>query len=547
MRGVRPARRWWFLVGLVAVLALSACGGGGQEAAPPPPAGSTGAASTGGGAAPPPPAETGAAAGQPQLGGDLVIARVADSTSMDKTTVFDNESIWVFQQIMESLYAVSPDGKTVIPWLAESYDLSADQLVWTFHLRQGVKFSNGQEMTSADVKFSLEEASAVKGGWEWINTAIKTIETPDPATVVITTKFKWAPLLADLALFSNAIIPNNYAGDTKDEFYTHPMGTGPFVWDHWTKGQDLKLVKNPDYWQAGKPYLDSITWTVVGDDNTRILQLKGGQIQINEFPPFSAIDSLKATPGVVMTLFPSTRTDYLVMNHNKKPLDDVHVRRAIALAVDREAIIKATLFGYGQPANSFMPPQVPYYDPNSPGLQFDLDAAKKEMAASSVPDGFKLEFLAGSGDVVSESVAEILQQSLKPLGIDVTIKKLDTTTQFAETQKLNYEMTNTYWTMDIADPDELVSFSADPAAGAHSFFTDWKNPKAIKETHEAEKTFDTAKRQALYSDIQKIAAEDSFMLFLYYSPYRYAYSDKVQGFHVTPMANYHAEDIWLKQ
>ena len=547
MRGVRPAKRWWLLVGLVAVLALSACGGDEEEAAPPPPAAETAAADTGGAAAEPAPAPEPAPAEGPQPGGDVVIARVADSTSMDKTSVFDNESIWVFQQVMESLFAVTPDGKDVQPWLAESYELSDDQLTYTIRLRQGVLFHNGQEMTSADVKFSIDEASAVTGGWEWINAAIKSIETPDDYTVVITTKYPWAPLLADLALFNNGIIPNGYAGQTKEEFYEAPIGTGPFVWDHWTKGQDLKLVKNGSYWQEGKPYLDSVTWTVVGDDNTRILQLKGGQIHVNEFPPFSSIDDLTNTPGVVMTLFPSTRTDYLLFNHNKKPLDDVHVRRAISLALDRQAMVDSILFGHGEVAKSFMPPQVPYYDPNSPGLQFDLDAAKAEMAQSSVPDGFELEYLAEAGDVTYEAIAAIVQDSLKPLGIEVTIKKLDPTTQFQEVQKLNYDISHSYWTMDIADPDELVTFAIDPDSGAHSFFTDYRNEEAIKATKAAQATFDPAERQALYSEVQRIAAEDAFMVFLYHSPYRYAYSDKVQGFVVYPTGNYHMEDVWLQQ
>jgi peptide/nickel transport system substrate-binding protein len=554
MNGRWPRVRWLVLLGVVAALALAACGGDEEAAAPaePAPAEPAPAEPPAEPAEPPAePAETGEPAapaeGEPQPGGDVIIARVADSTSMDKTTVFDNESIWVFQQVMESLFAVTPDGKDVEPWLAEGFELSDDQLTYTIALRQGVLFHNGQEMTSADVKFSIDEASSVTGGWEWINAAIESIETPDPYTVVVKTKYPWSPMIADLALFNNAIIPADYAGETKEQFYEHPIGTGPFVWDHWTKGSDLKLVRNDNYWQEGKPYLDSVTWTVVGDDNTRILQLKGGQIQINEFPPFSSIADLQATEGVVMELFPSTRTDYLLFNHNVEPLNDVHVRRAISMAIDRQAMVDSILFGNGEPANSFMPPQVPYYDPESPGLQFDLEAAQAEMAQSSVPDGFDLEYLLASGDVVDESIAAILQQSLEPLGINVTIKKLDPTTQFAEVQKLNYSMAHSYWTMDIADPDELVTFAIDPDAGSHAFFTDYRNEEAIAATKAAQSTFEPAEREALYSEIQTIAAEDAFMVFLYYSPYRYAFSDTVNGFVVYPTGNYHMEDVWLSQ
>jgi peptide/nickel transport system substrate-binding protein len=209
-------------------------------------------------------------------GGNLVIVRPGDSVSMDNTMVFSNASIWVFQQMLESLYEVTPDGKDVKPLLAQSHSLSKDKLTWTFKLRQGVTFSNGSPMTSADVKFSLDKARSTKGGWEFLDVAIKSVTTPDPSTVVITTKYPWAPLLADLANFSNAILPKDYAGKSKDEFYKAPVGTGPFVWDHWNKGSEIKLVKNAKYWDAGKPSLDSVTWKVVPDDNSRNVQIQGG-------------------------------------------------------------------------------------------------------------------------------------------------------------------------------------------------------------------------------------------------------------------------------
>jgi peptide/nickel transport system substrate-binding protein len=487
------------------------------------------------------------AAGKPQHGGSVVIDRVADSQSMDKTTVFDNESIWVFEQIMEPLYTVSKDGKNVEPWLATSYTLSPDKKTYTFKLRPGVKFSNGQPMTSADVKFSIDAARVEDQGWGFLDIAIKDIEAPDPETVVIHTKYPWSPFLADIALFANGIIPKDYGGETKKEFYTHPIGTGPFMWDHWDKGNELVLKKNPNYWQKGKPYLDSVTWRTVGDDNTRELQLEGGQAQVDEFPPFQTVTKLQSTPGVKMTLFPSTRTDYMMMNERYAPLADVHVRRAISLAIDRKAIIKSVLFTHGEPANSFMPPQVPFYDANSPGLQFNMDQAKQEMAQSKYPNGFTVEMLLGKGTADEHSIGQIIQQELQQLGIKVTFKQVDPSTEFSDEQEFKYQLGFSYWTMDIADPDELVTFAVDPGSGAKSFYTDYSNADVIKWTHQAEHTFSVAERQDLYSKIQAQAANDAFMAFLFYSPYRYAYTDKLNGFFVYPTGNYHMEDVWLSK
>jgi peptide/nickel transport system substrate-binding protein len=485
--------------------------------------------------------------GTPVHGGNLVIARTADSQSMNNTTVFDNESIWVFEQIMQPLYTVTPDGKSVMPWLATGYTISPNKLSYTFTLRKGVKFSTGKPMTSADVKFSLDQSRAASKGWGYIDSAIKSVAAPTPSTVVVNLKYPWAPLLADLSLFSNAIIPANYGGQSETQFYTHPVGTGPFKWDYWKKGQALKLIRNPFFWQPGKPYLNSVTWTYVADDNTRQLQVKGGQAQVDEFPAWSTVSTLKSTPGVTMNLFPSTRTDYLPLNEQRKPFNDVHVRRAISLAINRKALVQAVLFGNGRPANSLFPPQVPYYQKATPGLQYNLAAAKKEMAASTVPHGFSTTMLIQSGNTDQQTIAQIVQSELKPLGINITIQQLDPNTANTDFQSLHYDMTLAYWTMDIPDPDELVTFSVDPNAGSKSFFTAYNNPTVVKDAKLAESTYATSARQALYNKIQDQVASDAFMSFLYYSPYAYATTSKVHGFFVTPLGNYHLENAWLSK
>ncbi len=481
----------------------------------------------------------------PKRGGSITIARIEDSQSFDKTNVFQNESIWIAEQIMEPLYTAGPDGKTLKPWLATSYTESKDGKTYTFTLRKGVKFSNGQPMTSADVKFTIDDARVQSKGWGYLDAAIKSVSTAGPDKVVFHLKFKWAPFVADIALFANGVIPNHFAGQTRKAFYTHPIGTGPFMWDSRVIGQSVTLKRNPFYWQKGKPYLDSVKWTFVTDENTRELQLRGGQIQVDEFPPFNSITKLKKTPGVTMNLFPSTRTDYLDMNEQYPPLADVHVRRAISYAINRQAIVKSILFGYGQPANSFLPPQVPFYSKKSPGLQYNLGAAKAELAKSKFPKGFKVTLLVGAGAQVESAMGQVIQQTLKELGITVTFKQEDTSTEFNDISARKYQLGFSYWTMDIADPDELVTFAIDPAGGAHSFYTDYNNPTVVKLSHQAQRETNPAKRAVLYAKLQTLAANDAFLGFLYYSPFRYATSSKLHGFYVYPLGNYHLEDAWL--
>ena len=488
-----------------------------------------------------------ATSGGPVHGGNLVFNNPQDAQSMDESTVFDNNSIWILEQIMQPLYTVTPNGKGVMPWLATGYTVSPDQLSYTFTLRKGVKFSTGKLVTSADVKFSLEQTMAAGAGWGYIDAAIKSIDDPAPGTVVLHLKYKWAPLLADLSLFANGIVPANYGGKTAAQFYQAPIGTGPFKWDYWHKGQALKLLKNPYYWQPGKPYLNSVTWTDVPSDNTRQLQIKGGQAQIDQFPSWSTVAPLKSTPGVSLTLFPSTETTYLTFNEQVKPFQDVHVRQAISLALNRSSIISAVLFGNGKPANSLFPPQVPYYDPTTPGLQYNLAAAKQQMAQSSVPHGFTTTVLLPSGNSDYATIATIAQSGLKPLGINVNIQTLDPNTANGDFQSLKYDMFVSLWTMDIPDPDELATFALNPTSGAKSFFTTYDNPTVVQDVKKAEIEQQPAARQALYNTIQTDAANGAFMAFLYYSPYPYVTTSNVHGFFVTPLGNYHMEDVWVSK
>ena len=184
---------------------------------------------------------------------------------------------------------------------------------------------------------------------------------------------------------------------------------------------------------------------------------------------------------------------------------------------------------------------------HSGSTQKPLSQAKSEMAKSSVPHGFTTTILIPSGNSDYQTISTILQSELKPLGITVKIQQLDPNTANTDEQSLKYDMTLTLWTMDIPDPDELATFAVDPKSGAKSFFTAYNNPAVVKATHKAEITTTPSARQTLYNAVQTQSAADAFMAFLYYSPYPYATSDKVHGFFVTPLGNYHLENVWLSK
>jgi peptide/nickel transport system substrate-binding protein len=524
---MRRSGRAGLSLGLFAIVLLAAsCGSNGSS-------GTTGSA-------------TGSPTGSPQTGGNLVFARTGDVITTDPAAIADNLSGWANEQIFETLYTVDNDGKGVHPYLATDYTLSSDKLTWTFTLRPGVKFSDGKLLTADDVAFSINRARKSKLGLGYIDSAIKSVTAKDPSTVVVTTAYPWAPLLADISLFTNGIMPANFGGKSAAEFFQQPVGTGPFMLETWKKGQSFKVVRNPYYWQTGKPYLDSIDFTSVPDDNTRALQLEGGQADINMSPPFSSISSLKTKPGIVVTLFPATRVDMILLNQKYAPLKDVHVRAAINYAIDRKAIVSAVLFDNGQPANSYMPPTLLYYDASLPEQTVDMAKAKEELAASGYPDGFDVEFLS-SNLSQDTSIAQIMQQALKPLGINVTVRTIDQNQIFTTQGKGDYQMSIDYWTMDIPDPDEDTQWFLNPDAGGNCYFTYYNNPTMTKMVTDAAKEFDTTKRGELYKQVQQLAQQDLPQLYLFYSPFPYAYSSKVQGFFATPLGNMHLEEVWLSK
>ena len=249
-----------------------------------------------------------------------------------------------------------------------------------------------------------------------------------------------------------------------------------------------------------------------------------------------------------MTLFPSTRTDYLVMNERYKPLADVHVRRAISIAIDRKAIVKSVLFGHGKPANSFMPPQVPFYDPNSPGLQYNMAKAKEELAQSKYPEGLQGGDAASASGVADENaIGQILQQALKKLGITVVLKPVDPSIEFHGRAAVQVPARLQLLDDGHRRPGRARDVRGRPERRArNSFFTDYNNPTVIELVAPGRaRPFSAAAPAALQRRSRRSAAQDAFMAFLYYSPFRYAYSSKVHGFFVYPLGNYHLEDVWL--
>lgn len=485
-----------------------------------------------------------AAQDAPKPGGKVAMSLADDDVkSFDPIPVTDNMSIWTQQLVYDLLVRTAPDGKSLEPGLAEKWEVSEDGKTYTFHLRDAT-FHDGSPVTADDVVFSLNRTVSDEASqWGFLFSAVDKIEATDPKTVTISLKSVWAPFLADLALFGAAILPKKLVEAQGDDFFQKPVGSGPFMFDHWTKGAEIGLKKNPNYWTEGQPYLDELTFLTLTDANARMLQFQGGELDIVTDVPFSQIEAMKANPDVVMLQDSVARFDQIGINVTRAPFDDKKLRQAMNYAVDENAIIQNVLFGAGKPANTYLPLMYGH-DDSVPAYTHDLEKAKALVAESAGKDGFKGELLVAAGDPVGQQVAQLVAADLAQIGGQITITQLDPGAKSERVHGMDYDLSIGYYTTDIIDPDELTSFAVQSDGGTQSLWTGYKNDEVDKLAHAAQTETDEQKRLEMYSKIQQLSTDDAPFIFLYYPTGRDATTKAIENFHVLPTGNYRLWETW---
>jgi peptide/nickel transport system substrate-binding protein len=482
--------------------------------------------------------------GEPKMGGAVSMSLADDDvSSFDPIVPFDNMSIWTMLLIYDQVIRVDAEGTALEAGLAESWEVSDDNLTYTFHLRE-TNFHDGSPCTSEDVVFCLDRV--VKGeesGWAFLFSAVDSIEAPDSETVVITLKQAWAPFEADLALYGASIFPKAALEEQAEELWEHPIGTGPFMFDSWEKGAQIVLKKNPTYWDEGKPYLDELTFKVLTDSNARVLQLQGGELDIATDVPFNQIDPLSQNPDFALIPDAVAKIDYIAMNVTKAPLDDKNLRQAINYAIDKEAIIQNILFGAGQPATSYLP-LMPGHDPESPGYPYDLEKAKALVAESASKDGFTIELITTVGDAVGSQVAQLVAANLGQIGGTVTITQLEPGIHTERVHAMDFQASKSYYTTDIIDPDELTAFAVYSKGGAKAVWTGYQSDEVDGLIEQAQTELDPEARQEIYNEIQRIHLDDAPMIFLFYPSGRTATQAAIKNFHILPTGNYRLQEVW---
>jgi peptide/nickel transport system substrate-binding protein len=485
------------------------------------------------------------------LGGGAVSAegvlRIGTNVSVatfDPIRSTANADIWVFNNMNAFLVRANADATGIVPDLAENWEVSDDGLTYTFHLR-AAKFSDGSPVTAADVAFSLTRLrDDPQSAWSDPYQIVKAIDTPDERTVVITLSEPAAPFLASLAMFAASILPQKVVEAQGDAFAEHPVGAGAFRLKEWRRDEVVILERNPHYWEEGLPKLDGVEWYKVVDDNTRILKIQAGELDVALFVPFNRLAELEQDPNVDVHLDPSTRADHLAPNHTVEWLSNKNVRKAINMAIDRNAIVKLVTFGYGKPANSFLPAGMLYYNPDNKAYPYDPEQAKALLAQEGAEDlSFVLTHEAGSK--VDEQLAIMVQQQLAQVGIDISLRKVDPAQTIPVLIDGDYELSPVYWTNDVIDPDQKTTFSMGGDSN-NNFFTRYDNPEAAKLVDQARVETDPDRRRELYYEIQRIAMEDSVMFDLYYSPFRNISRTNVENFYQNPLGRLMLEEVTVE-
>ncbi|UBV44302.1 ABC transporter substrate-binding protein (plasmid) [Deinococcus taeanensis] len=489
-------------------------------------------------------------------GGQLVYGRYADSLFLDPVLNDANLDIWILTNLYDTLLQPTNDGKGVQPGLASRFVVSKDGKAMTLTLRPGLKFADGSPLTAQDVKWSLDRARQPDAGaWSSSLASISSI-TASGTTVTLNLKTPDPTLPAALATFNAAIMPQKLftAAPGKNDaekakaFAEKPIGSGPFVLSEWKRGSYMVLKRNPYYWKKGEdgkalPYLDSVRFEIIPDDNTRILKLQAGELQGAEFIPLSRVAELKANPRVNMTLFPSTKVNNILMNNRPtlkdgtvNPLSDVKVRQALNYATNKQALIQVVTYGTGKEMKSYMSSTTPLFDASQKGYPYDLAKAKALLAASKFKNGFDVTVLATSGSADDLALLTALQQMWSAVGVRLKIEQLDAATKTARYRANDFQMRTAAWTNDINDPSQITSYYA-LYSNIESVHTGFRSAEIDKLFAQSQQETSRVKRASQYRTIQSLYLNAAPIVYLYETPYPVALAKNVRGFVQIPLGN----------
>lgn len=455
--------------------------------------------------------------------GPVLVAAIAgepDQLDPHNTTAYF--SFQVLENVFDTL--VEPDENLeMVGALAEDWEVSDDQLTYTFTLRDDITWHDGSEFTAEDVVYSYRRIIDEELGNAWRLAAIETVEAPDPQTVVITVAEPAPDLLANLGNFKGLSIVQQ-ANVESGEITTRPIGTGPFMLDEYVSGDRVSLVSNPDWW-GGAPNLGGVTFRFITEGTTAITALQNDEIQwTDSFEP-QQVQLIRDNQDLVLGDVPSNDYWYLALNQRNAPWDSVEARQAIAYAIDREQIIQAATQGTATP-NQLAIPETSVWYVEYDTYSTDPNRAQQLFDAAGVSSA-TIRFLATTDYPETVTTAQLLADQLSPYGITVDITTVDFATWLADQAAGNFDLLMMGWLGNI-DPSGFY-FAQHHSEGANNA-QGYSNPEVDRLLEQGQTEVDEERRKEIYGEAATIIADECSYIYLYNPSVLQAWTPRLEGY-----------------
>lgn len=488
-------------------------------------------------------------------GGDLVIARASDAVTLDPAGSNDTISSDVQMNIFETL--VQLDEKSELqPNLAVSWE-AVEDTVWEFKLQEGITFHDGTPFNAAVVKANIERTidPDIGSPRAMLYNMVTNIEVVDDVTVRFETKYPFSPLPAHLAhpggvMISKEQIETDYEAMKNGEepgnvINEQPIGTGPFIFDSWENGQSIRLVKNENYW--GKDaLLDSVTFKVVPEDLTRLAELETGDSHVSNPLNPSDITQVETNEELSVQKQESSALTYIGFNMKKKPFDDVKVRQALSMAIDKQQVIEGVYDGIGIPAKGPLAPTVFGYDEKLTGIPYNVEEANELLKEAGYEDGFSTTIWTNdSRDRID--IATNVQAQLQKIGVKAEIEVLEWGAMLEQTAKGEHDMFVFGWTTVTGDADNGLYplFHTDNLgeAGNRTFVDDAKLDKLLDQ---ARQTNDEKERFDYYREAQELITDIAPIIPIHHQEYLLGVRKEVQGLTQSPIQILNLKEAYME-
>ncbi|MGE2723998.1 ABC transporter substrate-binding protein [Mycolicibacterium pulveris] len=457
-----------------------------------------------------------------EVAGNLIAAISGEPDQLDphKTTAYF--SFEVLENVFDTL--VEPDENLEMrPALAQSWDVSPDQLSWTFHLRRGITFHDGSPFTADDVVYSYRRIMDEKLANVDKFSAVADVTAPDPHTAVVHLDRPTPNLLTNLGGFKGMAIVSRRNVES-GQIATHPIGTGPFSFLAQKSGDSITLKANPSYWD-GPPPISGVTFRFISEPSTALSALQAGEVDWTDSVPTQRVAQLREDDSITLAVTASNDYWYLALNEARRPWNDVRVRQAIAYGVDRAAIVAATSYGTATANQLAIPEGNPWYTPYD-RYRYDLDTAQRLLDEAGVDD-VDLDLLVTTEYPETVTAAQIIADNLAPLGITVSIRTVDFATWLDEQNTGNFDMLMMGWLGNI-DPDDF--YYAQHHSQGTSNAQKFSDPEVDRLLDAGRVETDRQARGALYDEAATLIADKVSYIFLYNPSVIQAWTPELTGY-----------------